>query len=179
MKNRSVFTASPIVALTAWSSAWAIVTPDNADPHAEGELGQTIHCDVPVGEGVINALDVKQSSVNISHKPRHSIGFKEMAMDFPVLKPVDLSEFSIGERVHFLLKPEQGKSDSIAAMCSLDINEEAHKACMAKLHEEAMKLAAAAIDQCAMNDMEPSNDVDHDHVDEVDDADEHERAGHH
>ncbi len=136
-------------------------------------------CDMPMGEGVIKALDVKTSTVTILHKPKDSVGFEEMAMDFTVLIPVDLSAFAVGERVHFLLKLEKGESHIIAAMCSLDIDEGAHEACMAKMHDDAMKLAAASIDQCAMEDMKPAEGMDHEGKGKIDGEAEQDHGGHH
>lgn len=109
-------------------------------------------CGMPSGEGVINALDVKKSKVNISHKATASIGYEAMAMDFAVLKLVDLASYGKGERVHFLLKKEKENSYSVAAMCSLDIDEGAQSACMAQMHNVAMKAAADAGQRCSMED---------------------------
>lgn len=110
-------------------------------------------CNQPMGEGVINKLDVKKSRLNLTHKPIEAISWPEMTMDFTVLKPVDLSAFGIGENVHFLLKQEKGKSYSIAAMCSLDVDDGAHEACMAQMHKVAMAVATKTDASCAMDDM--------------------------
>jgi hypothetical protein len=74
-------------------------------------------------------------------------------MDFAVLKPIDLTAFATGERVHFLLKAEKDKSYSIAAMCSLDVDDGAHEACMTHMHDVAMKAADDGGRACDMEGM--------------------------
>jgi len=110
------------------------------------------HCGMPTGEGVINALDVQKSKVNVTHEPIESLGWPEMKMDFTVLTPIDLTAFSAGERVHFLLKAETDKSHSIAAMCSLDIEKGAHEECMTHMHKTAMDASLGAGMACPMED---------------------------
>ncbi len=179
MKNRLISLTSAVAVVFALSSAGAVQMQHEMDPKMDHQLTKSVHCDVPMGDGVINALDIKKSTVNILHKPKDSVGFKEMAMDFTVLKPVDLSAFAVGERVHFLLKLERGESHIIAAMCSLDIDVGAHQACMAKMHDDAMKLAAASINECAMEDMEPTDGMDHGEIGKIDGDAEHDHSGHH
>ncbi|WP_395077088.1 copper-binding protein, partial [Hyphococcus sp.] len=86
--------------LTALGVAAFVATPSlAANSHDQmdhskmdhSEMDMTGMCDMPMGEGVINALDVKKSTVNLTHKPIEAIGWPEMTMDFAVLKPVDLS----------------------------------------------------------------------------------------
>ncbi|GJL90922.1 copper-binding protein [Hyphococcus sp.] len=116
-------------------------------------MEQMDKCSQPMGEGVINTLEVKKSKINLTHKPIEAIGWPEMTMDFTVQKPVDLSAYGVGENVHFLLKLEKAKSYSIAAMCSLDVDGGAHEACMAQMHKVAMAAAAEKDASCAMDDM--------------------------
>ena len=116
------------------------------------KMNDASDCDIPMGEGIIKALDVKKSTVTILHKPKDSVGFEEMAMDFTVLKPVDLSAFAVGERVHFLVHFEMDDSHIISAMCSLDIDLGAHQACMANLYYAATKQHTISADQCGTKD---------------------------
>ncbi|MFC2952471.1 copper-binding protein [Marinicaulis aureus] len=157
MKQQRFVIAVIIAVVAAVSPARAGLVQSTPDPHADPQLDTSIHCDIPIGEGVVRAVNIKHSTVDIMHRPAHSVGFDEMVMTFDVLASVNLEEFSFGERVHFLLKIERGKSDKIAWMCSLEKDEDTHKACMAKLHVEAMKLAAADIDQCSMDSMESTD----------------------
>lgn len=116
--------------------------------------GHDASCGLPMGEGVVNAVDVKDSTINITHKPIAALDWPEMTMDFAIMKPVDLSAFATGENVHFLLKDGKKKSHAIAAMCSLDVDDGAHKACMGQMHKVAMKAAEEAGQSCAMDKME-------------------------
>lgn len=137
-------------------SAFALSPALGAEPHPEMDHKsdhQMDLCGMPSGEGVINALDVKKSKISISHKAIASIGYEAMTMDFAVLKPVDLTAYAKGERVHFLLKKGKENSYSIAAMCSLDIDEGAQSACMAQMHNVAMTAADDAGQPCSMEDM--------------------------
>ena len=102
-----------------------------------------------MGEGVINALDVKNASVNLTHKPIKALQWDEMTMDFAVEKIIDLAAFYEGEKVHFTLKPSKDESWSVAMMCSLEIDDGAHEACMAKMAEEQAKIAAETDKACA------------------------------
>lgn len=146
------------IAVTALFCAPAFAVQDHGEmDHGsmkhDGATEQMDKCSQPMGEGVINKLEVKKSKVNLTHKPIEAIGWPEMTMDFTVLKPVDLSAFGAGENVHFLLKQEKDKSYSIAAMCSLDVDGGAHEACMAQMHKVAMAAAAETDASCAMDDM--------------------------
>lgn len=125
----------------------------NHDKMDHSQMNADSMCGMIMGEGVINALDVKDSKVNISHEPIDSIGWPEMKMDFSILKPIDLAAFAAKERVHFMLKKEKDASYSISMMCSLDIEEGAHQACMGKMHEAAMEQAAVSGQKCSMSDM--------------------------
>ncbi len=148
--------------LTALGVAAFVATPSlAANSHDQMDHSKMDHsemdmagmCDMPMGEGVINSLDVKKSTVNLTHKPIEAIGWPEMSMDFTVLKPVDLSAFGESENVHFLLKQEKDKSYAITAMCSLDVDDGAHEACMAQMSKVAMTAAAAKEASCAVDDM--------------------------
>jgi hypothetical protein len=99
---------------------------------------------MPVGEGVVNAVDVKSSRVNITHRPIEAIGWGEMTMDFATAKGVDLAAFAKADNVHFLLEPAKKKDEwRIAAMCLRDAQEAHHDACMTAMHETAMKSTMA------------------------------------
>lgn len=144
-------TAAALFAGAALSPAFAAEEKKQMDHGAM--MSSMNHCGLPMGEGVINALDVQKSKINVTHKPIELLGWPEMKMDFAVLKPIDLTAFATGERVHFLLKAEKDKSYSIAAMCSLDVEDGAHEACMTHMHDAAMKAAADAGQSCDMGEM--------------------------
>lgn len=109
--------------------------------HNHGEMNHEDHCaGMPMGEGVVNAVNVKKSQINISHGPIKAIGWGEMTMDFSAAKKIDLSGFAAGEKVHFLLE-EKKKKWTIAAICSMDVEDGAHEACMQSMHKAAMKIA--------------------------------------
>ena len=152
MSNFAMNFVTALIAGAALSPAFAGEEKTQMDHDAM--MTSMDHCGVPMGEGVINALDVKKSKINVTHKPIESIGWPEMKMDFAVLKPIDLTAFAAGERVHFLLKAEKDKSYSIAAMCSLDVEAGAHEACMKHMHHVAMKVAADTGRACGMEGME-------------------------
>ena len=116
--------------------------------------GHDASCGLPMGEGVVKTVDVKGSKVNLTHKPIAALEWPEMTMDFAVEKPVDLSAFAPGENVHFLLKEGKKKDYLIAAMCSLDVADGAHEACMAQMHKVAMTIAEDARLTCAMGEMD-------------------------
>ena len=136
-----VFAASPAFALEGGSSA---ATMQHSD-----------HCGLPMGEGTVTALDVKASNATIDHTPIAALNWDAMTMDFKAAKGVDLSAFATGDRVHFLLSEDtKSKSYRIEAMCSLDAPKGLHDACMGKMHETAMTLAAASGKSCDMGGMD-------------------------
>ena len=118
------------------------------------------HCGLPMGDGVIAAVDVAKASATINHKPIPALGWDEMTMPFAVDKAVDLAPFAAGDRVHFLLAPEKKSkgqkiaAPTIAAMCSPDAEAGTHEACMASMHKAAMKIASDAGKPCAMDGMD-------------------------
>lgn len=112
------------------------------------------HCGLPMGDGVLTAIDVAKARATIDHKPIPALGWDAMTMAFGVEKAVDLSAFAAGDRVHFLLAPEKkAKRRRIAAMCAADADAGAHEACMTAMHK-AMKLASDAGKPCAMDGMD-------------------------
>lgn len=178
MKKQLGAFAAAIGAASMLSPAGA-VSPEQKMDHAAMEHGAMMensdHCGMHMGEGVIDAIDVKKSKAAISHKPIDSIGWPEMRMEFAIKKPVDLSAFATGERVHFLLKAEKDKSYSIAAMCSLDVEDGAHEACMAHMHGVAMKATAEDGRSCDMEGMGDMHGMDHSSHGKSEDA----HKGHH
>lgn len=113
------------------------------------------HCGLPMGDGVITALDVAKARATINHKPIPALGWDEMTMPFAVDKAVDLAAFAAGDRVHFLLAPDKkAKGQVIAAMCSPEAEAGAHEACMAVMHKTAMTIASDAGKPCAMEGMD-------------------------
>ena len=118
------------------------------------------HCGLPIGDGVITAVDVAKARATINHKPIPALGWDEMTMPFAVGKAVDLAAFAPGDRVHFLLAPEKKSkgqkiaAPTIVAMCSPDAESGAHEACMASMHKAAMKISSDAGKPCAMDGMD-------------------------
>jgi len=106
-------------------------------------------CALPMGEGVVNVIDVQNAKLNLTHKPIKALEWGEMTMDFTVEKIIDLAAFYEGEKVHFMLKPTRDDAWSIAMMCSLEINDGAHQACMKKMGEEQARITAQADESCA------------------------------
>lgn len=145
-----------LAALSFLAAAFApaFAAQDHKDMDHGAMEGHDASCGLPMGEGVVNAVDVKGSKVNLTHKPIAAIEWPEMTMDFVVEKPVDLSAFAPGENVHFLLKEGKKKDYLIAAMCSLDVADGAHEACMAQMHKFAMAVAEEAGISCAMGEMD-------------------------
>jgi len=126
-----------------------------AGDKADKTLDHADHCGLPMGDGVITAVDVAKARATIAHKPIPALGWDEMTMPFAVDKAVDLAAFTAGDRVHFLLAPDKKpKSQKIAAMCSADAESGAHEACMASMHKTAMKIASDAGKPCAIEGMD-------------------------
>ena len=129
------------------------------DPGAKS-MDHAAHCGLPMGDGVITAIDFAKARTTINHKPIPALGWDEMTMPFAVDKAVDLAAFAAGDRVHFLLAPEKKSkgrkiaAQNIVAMCSPDAEAGAHEACMASMHKAAMKISTDAGKPCAMDGMD-------------------------
>lgn len=118
------------------------------------------HCGLPIGEGVISAIEVRKSKTTIEHEPIPALGWDKMTMGFSVGKGVDLAAFAAGDRVHFLLAPgKKAKSQDIVAMCDADAEAGAHEACMHAMHQTAMKIADAAGKPCEGMDHEMDHEA--------------------
>ncbi len=177
MSKFAISIATALIAGAALSPAFA--DEDKMQMDHGAMMTSMDHCGLPMGEGVINALDVKKSKIDLTHEPIESIGWPEMKMQFSILKPVDLSAFAVGERVHFMLKAEKDKSYSIAMMCSLDADEGTHEACMAKMHDVAMKSASEEGVACPMGEMDGMKGMDHGDMGKSDNAAKSDHKGHH
>ncbi len=131
-----------------------------ADDKGGKAMDHSDHCGLPMGDGVITAIDVAKARATINHKPIPALGWDEMTMPFAVDKAVDLAAFAAGARVHFLLAPDKKSkgqktpAPTIAAMCSPDADAGAHEACMASMHKAAMKIASDTGKPCAMEGMD-------------------------
>lgn len=66
--------------------------------------------------GVLNAIDVENGVVNLTHPPMPEVGWPEMAMDLPVTRAVDLSQFAVGDRVIFTVRRGRDDQFRIVAM---------------------------------------------------------------
>lgn len=162
--KRSLFLSAIIFscasALAAEPAAKSAHPPGHQMEPAKASGAAIEHCGLPMGEGVIGAVDVAKSRATIAHKAIPALGWDEMTMGFAVEKTVDLAAFAAGDRVHFLLTPDKKPksqkiiSQNIVAMCAADADAGAHEACMGAMHQTAMKIADAAGAPCAMEGMD-------------------------
>ncbi len=159
MRLHTISVAALGAAFLLGAPAFAAHPPGHQPEPAKAAATDTAmdsHCGMPMGEGVINAVDVKSSKATIAHGPIAAIGWGKMTMTFAVQKPVDLVAFATGDKVHFLLKEETAKkvkTYSIVAMCATDAGQATHEACMGQMHKAAMTLADKAGTPCSMDDM--------------------------
>ncbi len=70
----------------------------------EGHHDSHAKNDLPEGTGIINAVDTKKHTVNMTHEPIAALKWPGMTMDFMVSGEIDLSDFKIGDSVEFSLK---------------------------------------------------------------------------
>lgn len=113
------------------------------------------HCGVPMGEGALDTVDIGGSKVSVAHEAVDWLGWQAGTRSLSVGRLVDLAAFAPGERVHFLLRAQKNDDYDIAMMCSLDVDDGMHDACMTRMHGEAEKLAAEAGSPCASADNDP------------------------
>jgi Cu/Ag efflux protein CusF len=134
-------------------------TPDASAAMAH-KMDMSDNCVASIGEGVVNALNLKKSAINISHKPIAAIGLTGKTTEFPisasVAKSIRLATLKPGTRVHFLLTRVGETPYAIASICA--IGGEDHDACMDALHEATMESAKAAKKPCEMKSGKPAGE---------------------
>ncbi|MFC2950448.1 copper-binding protein [Marinicaulis aureus] len=143
------FSVLPLTMAASLLASAALAQGEHKMDHQGHKMEMTDKCALPMGEGVINALDVKNAKLNLTHKPIEALDWDEMTMDFSVEKIVDLAAFYEEEKVHFMLKPAKDGAWSVAMMCSLEIDAGAHTACMKAMSEEQARITAEADADCA------------------------------
>lgn len=79
--------------------------------HAEGDDG------MGHGVGVIMAVSPQNDSVIIDHGPIDGVGMGAMTMSFGTMGTIDLSGFSEGDAVAFMVKRGRDNSYRISAIC--------------------------------------------------------------
>lgn len=146
----SAFTAAALFGAPAFAMPSGHKMDHPAQEPKDASMDHADHCGLPMGEGVVTAVDVAKSKVKISHQRIAAIGWSAMTMEFGALKPVDLAAFAVGDKVHFLLAAQKDKSWRIAALCALDAGKSAHEACMKSMHKAAMKVADEVGTSCDM-----------------------------
>lgn len=139
----------PLTMAASFLASATLAQDEHKMGHQGHQMKMTDKCALPMGEGVINALDVKNAKLNLTHAPIEALDWDEMTMDFSVEKIVDLAAFYEGEAVHFMLKPANDDAWSIAMMCSLEIEDGAHTACMKAMSDEQMRIVAKSDESCA------------------------------
>ncbi len=61
------------------------------------------------GEGVVKAVDAKGGKVTLQHGPIAALNWPSMTMTFKVASAAVLDNVSVGKKVHFMLKNDNGK----------------------------------------------------------------------
>lgn len=62
------------------------------------------------GTGIVNIINQRANSLNISHEPIAALGWPEMTMDFELMPDIDLEQLTQGSRIDFTLaKTPQGQ----------------------------------------------------------------------
>ncbi|NEX20838.1 copper-binding protein [Thiorhodococcus mannitoliphagus] len=85
-----------------------------------GAMAQEQATGATQGQGVINSVDAKGGSVNITHEPIPALSWPAMTMDLPVTDAVDLSGVSAGDKVDFAIMLGSDNVYRITALKRLD-----------------------------------------------------------
>ena len=87
-----------------------ISSPAVADKnHHHGEMKTVKGHKQVEAKGVINKIDPSKKQLNVTHEPVKELGWPKMTMDLPVTSNVDLTQLSVGDSVHFILKQGRDK----------------------------------------------------------------------
>ena len=94
-----------VAAFAAVLSTSAMALPALAHPgHDHGAVAQTAS-----GQGVVTAIDLKGGTVTLKHGPIAALKWPAMTMTFRVDSAALLNGVSVGSKVNFVLKNENGK----------------------------------------------------------------------
>jgi Cu/Ag efflux protein CusF len=86
---------------------------DSAKMNMTDETGHTT--------GVIMSISPDGNVATINHQAIESVGMNAMTMGFGVTSEVDLSEFSKGDNVSFMIKKGRDNGYRIIAICNTDL----------------------------------------------------------
>lgn len=59
------------------------------------------------GKGIIKAFNTSTHSLTLQHEPIPALNWREMTMDFSVVKDVDLNLFKVGDHIQFILEKDK------------------------------------------------------------------------
>ena len=124
----------------------------------EDMMGQSMSemscCDTMApGFGVINSVDLKSNSVNITHDPIKKIGWGEMTMNFDVGTMVALDKFETGDNVHFMLKKDEGGAFDISMMMPIGGDPDAFKKTMMSMMKGGDMMSCGGMEMNSMSGM--------------------------
>jgi Cu/Ag efflux protein CusF len=88
----------------------------HSDPAATNVTSETGHT-----KGIIMSISPDGNVATINHQAIESVGMNAMTMGFGVTSEVDLSEFSKGDNVSFMIKKGRDNSYRIIAICNTDL----------------------------------------------------------
>src|ERR1035437_466174 len=97
--------ALALILLTMAAGGFA-VRPAVADPASQIVVAQT---EKPSGQGTINAVDVSNHKLKITHGPVSVLNWPGMTMDFVVAPTIDLATIKPGMKISFTLSRADDK----------------------------------------------------------------------
>lgn len=145
----ALLTALPIAACSREQSSSAARTDDQRG--ADGAVPKTEAQAV----GMVDAVDLENRKVTISHEPIPEIGWPAMTMDFGVDERIDLPSLKAKEPIRFMLKADADGTYRVAAACLIGGDTEVHRAAMKSITTndmpmKGMEVRAGAVMPCSL-----------------------------
>ncbi|MGE0226654.1 MAG: copper-binding protein [Acetobacteraceae bacterium] len=108
--------AAPGRMQTAATAAPAGMPAPMASTHDHGGHTAQAGADGIPGHGIVDAIDVANRRVTISHEPMPALGWPAMTMVFPAPPSVDLGRVQPKDHVDFTLKPGSGGTYDLTSL---------------------------------------------------------------
>lgn len=96
-----------------------VISAGNAMDHSNHSISGA---QIGHGTGIIKSLSTQGDFLTINHGPIEGVGMSAMTMGFDIMGGVDLSTFTEGDAVAFMVKRGRDNSYRITAICNTDID---------------------------------------------------------
>jgi Cu/Ag efflux protein CusF len=95
--------------ITAFLAVWIICSQTAAILRARSAAAGKAQDETATTQGFVRNIDTARALILVRHQPIPALGMPDMTMSFPVARPEMLAGHSVGERVAFTLRKQNGE----------------------------------------------------------------------